>query len=48
MQTGWRLPWKEQSTLNGLNGWFVQSAQVESGFAGDPTSLACENIYLHN
>ena len=33
-------------TLKGLNGWFVQSAPVDSGFAGDPTSLACNNINL--
>ena len=32
-------------------GWFVQSATADSGFAGDPTSLARYNIYiafLHN
>ncbi len=29
--------------LNGLKGCFVQSALVDSGFAGDPTSLACDN-----
>ena len=34
----------DQSTLNGLKGWFMQSAPVDSGFVGDPTSLAHNNI----
>ncbi len=36
-----------KATLSGLKGWFVQSAPVDSGFAGDPTSPACDNILSH-
>ena len=32
-------------TLNRLKGLFVLSAPAERGFAEDPTSLACDNIY---
>ncbi len=30
--------------LNGIKGWFVQSTPAYGGFAGDPTSLARDNI----
>ncbi len=35
-----------KSTLNGLRGWFVQSAPVDSGFTADPTSMARDNIMI--
>ena len=34
--------------LNGLTGWFVWSVPAVSEFAGDPTSLAHDNIFHTN